>query len=715
MSGISPKDTDIALEVEEVEAEGEATPVRDDAFWISLASANFDAGRDYQNASLTNQWERNADHFNSKHYRRSAYNTKLYNGRSRLFRPLSRSAERSGASQFAAAIFSTQDIVDTQPENQSDLEQVAAARIMKQLLQYRLEKTIPWFLTCMGTWQDTRVYGPCATYTTWNFAEREVAKTEKLDDEGKLISTEVVTEVVIDEPTIEMIPPEDLLLDPACDWRDPANTSPWVVRLVPMYIVDVEARMNDEADTKTGKPTWFKLSRDAMLSSQGDRYNTVRQAREGDTRPDKMDAQERIEFKIVWAHENFVRIDGEEKVYWTLGAQHLLTNPQPLKDVYLTGKRPITYGFSIIEAHKFSPSSMIELISNLQMGVNDIANLRIDNIRLALNKRYIIRRGASVDLDALMRSVPGGGIFTENPERDVKVIETRDVTASSYKEQERMETESNDISGTFMGSSVQNNRALNETVGGMEMLAEGSNAISELDIRTFAETWVKPQLELLMAYIRAYETDEIILNMAFEDARKDSKFVIPDGEDVDEFKQKMFARIRKDAITIRVNVGLGANSPQRKADTLVKTVNAIVQNPKQVERINWDEVTLEMFAINGFQDGKRFILAESDEGKAVSEEDVQAAYEQGVAESMDKAKIAETESRERIAMSKLETERELGFAKIALSEGISMQMLEMKLKIETKKDQTRRDTAAASTSSKNNELDFKRRTGRDGI
>ncbi len=720
MSGINPTDVDIPLENTSTVAESDSVgdsraasgDTHDESFWIQLAEANFTTGRDYQNASLINQWERNADHFNSRHFRRSAFNTRLYKGRSRLFRPLTRGAERSGSAQFAAAMFSNQEIIDVTPENQSDPEQLASARMMTQILQYRLEKAIPWYLTVMGSWQDTRVYGPCATYTTWEFVEKEVDKYVPVPGRPELQIQTRERKVISDKPVLEMIPPEGLLLDPACDWRDPIKSSPYVVRLVPMYIVDVESKMNNN-DLKTGAPQWRWLSREAMLSTQSDRYNTVRQAREGDNRPDKMDSQDRIEFKVVWAHENFVRLDNEEYVYWTMGSEYMLTEPVPLRDVYLTGERPITYGFSIIEAHKYSPSSVTELIASLQAGINDIANLRIDNIRLALNKRYIIRRGAQVDLDALMLSVPGGGIFTENPERDIKVLETRDVTSSSYKEQERLETESNDIAGVFMGSSIQNNRALNETVGGMEMLAEGSNAISELDIRTFAETWMKPQLELLMAYIRAYETDEVVLAMAFEEAHKKSGFDIPKDKTPEEYRDTLVARIREDRMTLRVNVGLGATSPQRKAQTLVSTIDVISKNEEQAAKIDWDEVTKELFAINGYDDGKRFLLAEK-EGEELTEEDLQGAYEKGISEGEDQHKMAKIELDREVAFAKVDLERELGYARMASTEGLTLQQLQTKLDVEAVKDRTKRDTAAMTARTLSNEMDYKRTTGKPG-
>ena len=93
---------------------------KDHSRWTALAQSNFNTARSYQDASLTSQWERNADHFNNKHYRRSAYNTRMYQGRSRLFRPLSRASERASTAQAAAAFFSNIEIVDIQPRNQND-------------------------------------------------------------------------------------------------------------------------------------------------------------------------------------------------------------------------------------------------------------------------------------------------------------------------------------------------------------------------------------------------------------------------------------------------------------------------------------------------------------------------------------------------------------------------------------------------------------------
>lgn len=725
MSGQLPIDSDMPLvDTDPVNnlyhSEGESPDEDDNSFWLGLAASNFTTARAFQDASLIVQWERNADHFNSRHFRRSAYNSSLYRGRSRLFRPLSRASERASSAQFAQSWFSNIDLISVKPKNINDDMQLAAARMMQNILHDRLRNSIPWYLTAMGAFQDTRVYGPCFTYTYWEFAEEEFEVAgEVVDLNGKVLvdreNKKVVRRTLIDKPVIEMCPPENILIDAGCDWRDPIGTSPYVVRLVPMYVVDVESKMEEGENEKTGRPMWHKLSREDILAADRDSYNTVRQAREGDNRPDKTDSQEYVEFQIVWVHENFVRIAGTEWVYWTLGTQFMLSDPAPLNDVYLAGIRPFAYGFSIIETHKFSPSSATELVASVQASVNDIANLRIDNVRLALNKRYIIRRGAVVDLEALMRSVPGGGIMTEDIDNDIKVIETRDVTSSSYKEQERLDTEADDLTGAFRGGSIQNNRALNETVGGMEMLAEGSNAISEMDIRTFTETWGKSQLHLLMLYIQAYEVDDVIYNNAFSESMKDFEFIEGRNEfEVKIIKQKLFDMVRNNVMTLDVNVGLGATSPQRKADMMNSAIRAISQTEEQVASINWQEVNKEMFASYGFQDGSRFIKGEDDEEK-ITEQDLEAARQEGMDAAQDQVKLAEIEMRREVEVNKLTADIEKNRLDRGALKEIENNKLDMKIRIETLQDKTRRQVAAITQGNFANELLHKKNTGEQGI
>jgi hypothetical protein len=132
--------------------------------------------------------------------------------------------------------------------------------------------------------------------------------------------------------------------------------------------------------------------------------------------------------------------------------------------------------------------------ASLQRETNETVNQRRDNVSLVLNKRYMVKRGADVDVQSLVRNVAGGVTMANNPEQDVREMEWNDVTASSYQEQDRLNVDFDELTGNFSSSSVMTNRKLNETVGGMQMLSGGANQLTEYLIRTLVETWVEPVL-----------------------------------------------------------------------------------------------------------------------------------------------------------------------------------------------------------------------------
>ena len=108
-------------------------------------------------------------------------------------------------------------------------------------------------------------------------------------------------------------------------------------------------------------------------------------------------------FDIVWVHRNFIRVDGQDYVFYTLSTTALLSDPVPIEDVYFHGERPYTMGYSVIETHKNYPSGDGELGANIQKEINEIANQRLDNVKFVLNKRWFVKRGGQVDIKSIVR------------------------------------------------------------------------------------------------------------------------------------------------------------------------------------------------------------------------------------------------------------------------------------------------------------------------
>ena len=605
MSRINPQPPTEGSENVSVEQMDDDTPHIED-FWLRIAREAYEDSSDWVDTNLREQWEKSISLFNSKHPPGSKYNTGAYEKRSRFFRPKTRTAVRNLQSAMAVAFFTNEDVLSVQPRNPNDLEQVAAAAVSQSIMQYRLTNTIPWFQTMSAALQDAAVQGVCVSHQYWEYEEQEESylnvdnqNRPVMDEEGKPVVTTQKTSIK-DKPVIEMVSPENLRIDPASDWSDPIESSPYVIQLIPMYIQDVRQKMVDGE--------WIDIPVGELLASETDEEdNTTRMIRD-EPREDRLDNDagygEIDSYKIVWVHKNIVKKEGIDWCYFTAGVDAMLTEPKPLQELYpwlRNGERPYVMGYTNVESHRIYPAGTVELTQELQAAANDIWNQRFDNVRLAMNKRYHIRRDRNIDLDALFRSVPGGAVEMDDPDADVRVIDTRDVTGSAYAEQDRINMDFDELQGNFSTSTVQGARSLNETVGGMSLMASNSGTVTEYVLRTFSETWVERVLKQLMRLEQYYETDAVILELAGDAAAQ-----------VNEQFQGAVDDLLKYEVLLKVNVGISATDPLRKVQNLVSGIQMLGELPGFAESLNVPEVVKEVFGQLGYKDGERFVSMEED-------------------------------------------------------------------------------------------------------
>jgi len=605
MSRINPQPPTEGSENVSVEQMDDDTPLIED-FWLRIAREAYEDSSDWVDSNLREQWEKSISLFNSQHPPGSKYNTGAYEKRSRFFRPKTRTAVRNLQSAMAVAFFTNEDVVSVQPRNPNDLEQVAAAAVSQSIMQYRLTNTIPWFQTMSAALQDAAVQGVCVSHQYWEYEEQEESylnvdnqNRPVMDEEGKPVVTNQKTSIK-DKPIIEMVSPENIRIDPASDWSDPIESSPYVIQLIPMYIQDVRQKMIDGE--------WIDIPVGELLASETDEEdNTTRMIRD-EPREDRLDNDagygEIDSYKIVWVHKNIVKKEGIDWCYFTAGVDAMLTEPKPLQEMYpwlRNGERPYVMGYTNVESHRIYPAGTVELTQELQAAANDIWNQRFDNVRLAMNKRYHIRRDRNIDLDALFRSVPGGAVEMDDPDTDVRVIDTRDVTGSAYAEQDRINMDFDELQGNFSTSTVQGARSLNETVGGMSLMASNSGTVTEYVLRTFSETWVERVLKQLMRLEQYYETDAVILELAGDAAAQ-----------VNDQFQGAVDDLLKYEVLLKVNVGISATDPLRKVQNLVSGIQMLGELPGFAQSLNVQEVVKEVFSQLGYKDGERFVNMEED-------------------------------------------------------------------------------------------------------
>ena len=576
--------------------------------FLQLAKDAYSSSTSYVDSNYRKKWEDAISMFQSRHPADSKYNSESYAHRSKLFRPKSRSMVRKHEASTAAAFFSNVDVISTDATDDGNPAQVASAEVMKQLLNYRLTKTIPWFQTIVGGIQDAMSVGVVCSYQYWKYRKSVKIVSAGFDEYGEQVYAEQA-EVIEDEPCIELMPIENIRIDPGASWIDPIGTSPYVIRMIPMYMIDVRSMMESD-DDKTGQQKWRTLTDGEIRSAMSQPYDSTRQVREGKRQDSKSNENAPLtDFEIVWVHENFMRIDGGEIVFYTLGTEYMLTDPKPLKEVYFHGERPIVMGCAAIEAHKVMPESPVMMGEQLQREANEIVNQRMDNVKLVLNKRFVAKRGAQVDLKSLVRNVAGSITLANDPIGDIREIQFQDVTSSSYAEQDRLNVDYDELTGNFSQGSVMTNRKMGETVGGMGMISGAANQITEYTIRTFTETWVEPVIRQLVKLEQAYETDTVILALAASRAKLLQKFGIDQVTD----------ELLNQELTLTVNVGMGATDPGQKLGRFLGAIRSYAEISQLAPpNIDLGEVGKEIFGLAGYKDGRRFM--QGDEKQAMEQQ-----------------------------------------------------------------------------------------------
>lgn len=608
----------------EVDDNGEGLSPEDDTDWLELSRSCYDNAVDYVQAAHRDDWERNLNLFNNEHPAGSKYNSDAFKRRSRLFRPKVRSYVRKNEAVTAQAFFSTNDVVNITPQNDNDPNQLASASIMQELLNYRLQKTVPWFRLLVGARQTADIYGITAAKIFWHYAEAEDGEEVVADENGMPIindkgdiDVQPRMTVVKDEPVIEPIEPENILFDPAADWLDPVGSSPYLIVRRPMFAIDVKQMMVD-ADPKTGQPAWKELDDATLQQGKEEDAADLDDARNMFDGPSRRDTDAPIDdYEVVFVHENFVKRGDQDYHYYTLATAAMLTDPTPVGEVYLhckNGDRPVVVGYSNIEAFKPYPSSRVEMLGPLQQESNDLANLRMDALKFSLTPMVKVRRGNKALVPALMNRSPAKVITMDDPATDVIEMAPPPVNSQAYAEQDRINLDFDELAGNFNNSSIQSNRRMNETVGGMAMLSGQSNTLMEYDLRVFSESFVEPVLRQMVHLEQAYETDSVVLALAAEKADLFQKYGI--NQITDDLLQG--------ELTVNVNVGIGGTDPLMQGrkfalamQTFGQLVSPLVQlyGPNVLETSGVEAIASEIFGKAGYKDGQRFLNFKDGQGE----------------------------------------------------------------------------------------------------
>lgn len=606
-------------------------------------------------AYVQQSWSRAYRAFQNKHFDGSKYLSKEFRARSSLFVPKTRAALRKMMAATTASLFSTTDALAITAGNESDPKSRAAAELMQEIVNYRTDRTsgrnsIKWFLTAIGASQDATLAGICVTKQYWRLETKQVGEQPAMEPANGpdgvpqtdpmtgqpvmaqtigpdgLPMTEPVFKTIYDRPESVLIPPENIIADAGADWRDPVQSAGFFGIRWPMTLDEIQQKVNSPLDP------WKEIPEAVLKSATNDMYGAskgVRTSREGGR--DRFDSTNRPdEFQTIWVTEWYIRYEGEDYTFFALNkGDHFLTDPKPVEEAYPWnfGDRPITMGYGSLESHKLFPMSPAESWQPLQQELNDVANLILDTTKMNVAPVAVVKRGAQVDLEALRKRGPGTNILANDAQADIQFQKGPGPDASAWRQREQIVVDFDSLAGQFDAGSVQSNRQLNETVGGMRLLTGSANAVGEFDQRVFIETWAEPAIGQIVRLCQFYEHDATILGLCGEKAQLWQKF------GVDQITDELL----ETQVTTRVDIGVGAGDPQQRLAKFQMAVAAAMPllkgHPDFMSgklKLDVEAVMQECFGSAGYRDGgKRFITAgDPQQPQPLQEAQLQAEIDQ---------------------------------------------------------------------------------------
>lgn len=573
----------------------------------------------YQNQTNRRAWSQSYRAWHNEHFSGSKYLKPDWRNRSKIFIPKTRSAVRKDSAAVMASLFNNVKAINCMPGNESDPRQRASAALIEQLVNYRTDRAsgraaLPWFTIANGARQDALMTGVCLSKQTWKLELRKVLSEEpvvdeagqpEVDDYGMPTGrTQKVEKWIpdVDRPEMDLIPPENYVIDPAADWTNPAQTAAYIIIKWPMRLDEIRRRMAspvgrwkqiDEATLKSYTST-AKMDQEA-----------IRRARESGV--DRLDeAQTGYEFQVIWVSEVYMKTDHDDWTFFSIGDQAYLTDPRRVRDVYPEqfGERPLSLGYGNLESHRIFPMSAVESWQQLQLEINDVRNLALDATKQNVMPVTKVVRGRQVDLDQVKKRSSGSAIIVTNKD-DVTWEQPPQLSQSVALVNRELELEFDDLAGQFNGGTTENNNALSRTLGGLKLVAGSANAVQEYDIRVWIHTWAEPAIAQIARLIQYYESDEVILGVCGERAQILQKFGI----------DKITDDLLEEEVLVRVSIGVGAGDPMQRLQKFQMAVSIAGPLLAQTEefqngsmKLDPEAIMEEVFGGAGYNDGgRRFI------------------------------------------------------------------------------------------------------------
>lgn len=414
-------------------------------------------------------------------------------GRSKLFIPYSYMLVETVVPKLMLAMFESRPYARTIPLGVADNElRKETAKKMNNLLEYYFMHKMEFIPKMAEVIKSVALYGTAITKQSWEYETRKVIKKQRkkiLGFELTKAFDDVLTETVEkDNPKFELIDLMHFYFDPAgmCIKDQRYN--------IHEYWEDKhEILKKNELSKNEEYPKGLYMNLDKLSNMEqggnvtGETKSTYMPSEVGIN--EATNGKKGIHILEYWTDEWVVKVANRDTV--------IFIEPNPFHH----RRKPFVKWVFSTKPHEFYGEGCIEPIIDLQDELNLIRNQRIDNVSMALNKMWKIRRGSNIDTEQLI-SRPRGFIEVDEMD-DIDEIEMRDVTQSGYNEETIVKQDmdlTTGVNDTQRGSSPERR----ETATTMNILAKAGSERFQLIVQLLGMGGFKEMVNQLIMLIKQY-------------------------------------------------------------------------------------------------------------------------------------------------------------------------------------------------------------------
>ena len=203
------------------------------------------------------------------------------------------------------------------------------------------------------------------------------------------------------------------------------------------------------------------------------------------------------------------------KVYVFVNEKFCLT-PGGIPSPYDVAKDPFIYAHNVLVPHSFYGRSEIDAVKKIEDNINDLINMRNDNLFSAMSSIYLINPNIFEDADSFA-PIPNSVYKVRDIAQAMREIKGQDVTAAVYKETAELYNYIQRISGvTDYVKGAEGMTLAGRTYGGLRLAQEVANVRFFIKSTLFEQVTLRALGYFILEMSRQFFTKDRIVRLVGE-------------------------------------------------------------------------------------------------------------------------------------------------------------------------------------------------------